>query len=129
MKVMVYNMNQHIKQGGNKMSKIRLRPFAPNGLLSAAQTKQLKSWFQGENRNINQRGISDVIGVSRNKLYMSFDKNPERPFDELPLKTVNKLIELYNTDIQQVKEEEKKVAEETKTTKERAEKLIKKVGK
>lgn len=111
------------------MAKVRLRPFAPNGLLSDAQTKQLKAWFQGENRKINQRGIAEAIGVSRNKLYSSLEKNPNRPFDELPLKTVNKLIELYNSDIQEVKEERKKEAKETKTTKERAEKLIKKVGK
>lgn len=111
------------------MSKIRLRPFAPNGLLSETQTNQLKSWFQGENRKINQRGIAGEINVSRNKLYMSFDKNPDRPFDELPLKTVNKLIELYNRDIEEFRKEEKKAAEETKTTKERAEKLINKVGK
>jgi len=126
---MVYNMNHSQKQGGNTMSKIRIRPFAPNGLLSKTQTKQLEAWFQGESRKINHRGISDAIGVSRNKLYMSFEKNPERPFDELSLKTVNKLIELYNRDIQTVKEEQVEVAEETKTTKERAEKLIKKVGK
>src|SRR5699024_3593575 len=111
------------------MTKVRLRPFAPNGLLSEAQTKQLVSWFQGENRQINQRGIAKEIGVSRNKLYTSFDKNPERPFDELPLKTVNLLIELYNSDIQKAKEEQKKIAKETKTTKEKAEQLTKKVEK
>lgn len=118
-----------MKEEENIMTKVRLRPFAPSGLLSEAQTKQLKAWFQGENRQINQRGIAEKIGVSRNKLYMSFDKNPERPFDELPLKTVNLLIELYNSDIQQAKEEQKKIAEETKSTKEKAEKLIKKVEK
>src|SRR5699024_1672673 len=111
------------------MAKVTLRPFAPKGLLSDAQTELLKTWFQGEERNINQRGIADAIGVSRNKLYNSFEKNPERPFDELSLGSVNKLIALYNEDIQEVKKERKKQAEETKSTKEKAEKLIKKVQK
>lgn len=111
------------------MSKVTLRPFAPNGLLSDAQSKLLKTWFQGAERNINQRGIAEAIGVSRNKLYNSFEKNPERPFDELSLGSVNKLIALYNKDIKEVKEERKKEAEETETTKEKAEKLIKKVKK
>lgn len=111
------------------MAKLRMRPFAPNGLLTDTQTKQLAAWFDGENRKINQRGIAEAIGVSRNKLYSSFGKNPERPFDELALKTVNKLIELYNHDIQESKKEQKDAAEETKTSKERAEKLINKVSK
>lgn len=122
-------MNQDNKGEEKIMTKVSLRPFAPNGLLSEAQTKLLMAWFQGEGRQINQRGIAKEIGVSRNKLYTSFDKNPERPFDELPLKAVNLLIELYNSDIQKAKEEQKKIAEETKTTKEKAEQLIKKVEK
>ena len=122
-------MNQDNEGEEKIMTKVSLRPFAPNGLLSEAQTKLLMAWFQGEGRQINQRGIAKEIGVSRNKLYTSFDKNPERPFDELPLKAVNLLIELYNSDIQKAKEEQKKIAEETKTTKEKAEQLIKKVEK
>lgn len=110
------------------MTNIRLRPFAPNGLLTENQTKMLTKWFQGDERNINQRGIAEAIGISRNKLYSSFDKNPDRPFDELQLKTVNKFIELYNEDIQQVKEQRQKEVEETKSTKKKAEQLIKKVG-
>ncbi|HLQ96354.1 MAG TPA: hypothetical protein VK108_08205 [Pseudogracilibacillus sp.] len=110
------------------MTKIDFRPFAPNGLLTDNQTRTLTAWFEGEKRNINQRGIAEAIGVSRNKLYSAFEKNADRPFDELPLKAVNKIIELYNEDIQQFKEQQKREAEETKTTKEKAEKLIKKVG-
>lgn len=110
------------------MTKLQIRPFAPNGLLTDHQTKLLKAWFAGEERYINQRGISETIGVSRNKIYNSFEKNPDRPFDELQLKAVNKLVELYNEDIKQFKEQRKVEAEETKSTKKKAEQLINKVG-
>src|SRR5699024_840088 len=119
-------MNQDNKGEEKIMTKVSLRPFAPNGLLSEAQTKLLMAWFQGEGRQINQRGIAKEIGVSRNKLYTSFDKNPERPFDELPLKAVNLLIELYNSDIQKEKEEKKKITEETKKKKKNRRRVQKK---
>src|SRR5699024_7695989 len=121
-------MNQDNKGEEKIMTKVSLRPFAPNGLLSEAQTKLLMAWFQGEGRQINQRGIAKEIGVSRNKLYTSFDKNPERPFDELPLKAVNLLIELYNSDIQKAKEEKKKSDEETKKKNEKRKKMKKKMS-
>lgn len=107
--------------------KIRMRPFAPNGLLTDSQTEQLKAWYQGENRKMNQRSVADETGINRMTFRSCFEKNPERPFDELVLKKVNKLIEVYNRDIQQKDEDEQ--VEETKKAEDLAKDLIKKVKK
>lgn len=108
--------------------KIRMRPFAPNGLLTDLQATQLKAWYEGENRKMNQRSIAKETGINRMTIRSYFEKNPERPFDELPLKKVNKLIEVYNRDIQQKDEADEKV-EETKKAEELAKDLVKKVKK
>lgn len=107
--------------------KINLRPFAPKGLLTESQTEQLKAWWNGEKRMVSTRELAKQVGVSRQKLYNSFEENPERPFDELKLSVVNRFIALYNEDIQKAKKE-KEEAEETKSSKKLAEELIKKVG-
>ncbi|MBC2173995.1 hypothetical protein [Listeria booriae] len=110
--------------------KIRPRPFAPNGLLTENQSRQLVAWYEGDERLCNQREISQIIGVSRMKLHTTFAENPERPFDELKLKNVNKLIELYNQDLEKQKEKLVVIEEtkkETKKTINRAKKLIQKV--
>ncbi|EOH59432.1 hypothetical protein [Enterococcus faecalis] len=110
--------------------KVILRPFAPKGLLSDTQTEQLKAWWHGEKRVVSTREIAKQVGVSRAKLHNSFLNNPDRPFDEMKLVTVNNLIQLYNTDIERAKELEKKntKVKETKSSVKRAEELIKKVG-
>lgn len=110
--------------------KVILRPFAPKGLLSDTQTEQLKAWWSGEKRVVSTREIAKQVGVSRAKLHNSFSNNPDRPFDEMKLVTVNNLIQLYNTDIERAKELEKKntKVKETKSSVKRAEELIKKVG-
>lgn len=109
--------------------KIRMRPFAPNGLLTDVQTEQLKAWYQdGENRKISQRAVAEATGINRMTLRSSFEKNPDRPFDEIVLKKVNKLIEVYNEDIQRKDEEDEKV-EKTKKNKDLAKQLIEKVDK
>lgn len=111
------------------MVKNTLRPFAPKGLLTNNQTNQLKRWFDGENRVINQRDLAEKIGISRNKLYQSFKKNPDRPFDELQLKNLNKLISIYNEDILLEKEVEESTDRVTDKAQRLAINLIKKVGK
>ena len=108
--------------------KIRMRAFAPNGLLTDVQTEQLKAWYQGENRKMSQRAVAEETGINRMTLRSSFEKNPERPFDEIILKKVNKFIEVYNKDIQQKDEEDEEVVE-TKKAEDLANDLIKKVEK
>ncbi|WP_260480316.1 helix-turn-helix domain-containing protein [Listeria booriae] len=109
---------------------VKMRAFAPNGLLTDNQNQMLKRWIEGEgeNRKINQRELAQVIGISRGKMYNSFEKNPDRPFDEFNLKTVNKLIQLFNTDIQEPKKEKGKTpVKRDGKAKEKANQLIKKV--
>ncbi|EPM6858997.1 hypothetical protein ACTPGW_002623 [Enterococcus faecalis] len=110
--------------------KIVLRPFAPKGLLSDVQTAQLIEWWNNtEKRNVTTREIAEICGVSRAKLSNSFRDYPERPFDEMTLKVVNKFINLYNKDIQEVKEKNReKEAVETVSSAKMAKKLIKKVS-
>lgn len=108
--------------------KITLRPFAPKGILTEAQTKQLMAWYGGEKRNISQVEICEKASVSRQKLYISFKQNPERPFDELKLSIVNKIIQLYNQDIENPKKDDsKEIEKELKKGLQKAKSLIKKV--
>lgn len=108
--------------------KVAFRPFAPKGLLTEAQTDQLKRWIEGEKRTISIDAFTKEVGISKQSLYNAMRKNPDRPFDELKLFVVNNLIQVFNQDIQIAKKEIKE-AKETKTSKKRAEELIKKVGK
>lgn len=108
--------------------KITLRPFAPKGILTETQTKQLMAWYNGEKRNISHTEIGQKASVSRQKLYISFKRNPERPFDELKLSIVNKIIQLYNHDIENPKKDDsKEIEKELKTGLKKAKSLIKKV--
>ncbi|KRM94720.1 hypothetical protein FC56_GL001091 [Lentilactobacillus senioris DSM 24302 = JCM 17472] len=113
------------------MAKVKYYKIAPNGLLSDKQTKLLKSWIGSKDRHINQRDLVEAIGISRNKLYQSFEQNPERPFDELKLKTLNKLLDVYNADILLPKDESTKAGKlskkQTKVAKKRINDLISKV--
>lgn len=109
---------------------ITLRPFAPKGLLTESQNKQLIEWWNNtEKRLVTTREIAQICGISRDTFYRAFKNKPERPFDELALKTVNKIIALYNKDIQEVKKlQQDAERKETTTSKEKAKMLIKKVG-
>lgn len=109
------------------MTKIRLRPFAPKGLLTKTQSKQLTAWYEGENRIVSQREIAEVIDITPKTLRKMFKDNPERPFDNFKLKTLNSFIELYNKDIQEFKELQKNEVKETRSSLKLAEKLIDKV--
>jgi len=120
--------NEEKVEKNMKEKKVTLRPFAPNGLLTDTQTAQLKAWWSGEKRSISTREIVSILKISRQKIYDSLKKNPERPFDELKLKTLNVLIQIYNKDIQSFKEEQQIEVKESKTNKKRASELIKKVG-
>ncbi|MCT0449977.1 hypothetical protein [Lactococcus lactis] len=112
----------------------KLRPFAPNGLLSDSQTKQIVAWWNGEKRVVTTREISKIVKVSRGKLTDIFQPDNERPLDDLKLGAVNRLIALYNQDIVEAQKQEKqnkakdKIVEALATDKERAQKLIDKVN-
>lgn len=114
------------------MNKNNLETFAPNGLLSDVQTEKLKAWFiEGSCRTISQETVASRIGTSRRTLYSVVKKSPERPFDKLSLETVNKLIAVYNEDVEKAKEERRQEAKREKTEKtekEKAQALIKKVS-
>ncbi|STE38054.1 hypothetical protein [Enterococcus mundtii] len=110
---------------------VRMRPFAPKGLLTQAQNKQLLAWYEGENRVIYQKTIAEHIGMTPKTLRKMFQEDPERPFDNFKLKALNRFIALYNEDIQKYKELEAEKGKEkgkgTTTSLKLAEKLIDKV--
>lgn len=110
--------------------KIKMEQFAPNGFLTSNQVERLKRWIDGERRTIKLVDLASELDIARMSINNAFKKNPERPFDEFKLGTVNKLIAVFNEDLKKSnpKEETKKEQKNaTKKEKERAKKLIKKV--
>lgn len=114
------------------MVKVKLRPFAPKGFLSLKQMEQLIYWYKGSERIISQRKLAEYVGVSRRTFYNIFERDSKRPFDELKLKEVNKLVQAYNHDLQEQSDQRnQKEVDHSKVKKqdELVEQLIKKVEK